>query len=207
MDVAITKIHFPVRSLGFGARIGIWLQGCSIHCPGCIVPESWLATDEHRVQVGDMLHAIAHWLPRCDGVTISGGEPFDQPDALHEIVAALRARTSGDILVYSGYPRARLRQRFAATLALIDAVVAGPFRAEQPDARPFIGSANQELMLLSDLGRARYGSLGAYRRGLNVDVRDGVVLFAGVPERGHLTSIVEQLRALGVDAEATHDPV
>jgi anaerobic ribonucleoside-triphosphate reductase activating protein len=207
MDIAIAKVHFPVRSLGYGARIGIWVQGCSIHCRGCIVPETWVAGSEHRVRVEDLLDAIAHWLPRSDGITISGGEPFDQPEALHEIVAALRSRTSGDILVYSGYPQARLRRHYEGTLQLIDAVVAGPFRAGEPDARPFIGSANQELMLLSNLGRQRYDSLTSYHRGINVDVRDGEILFAGVPERGHLRSIVEQLRALGVYAETTHDPV
>jgi anaerobic ribonucleoside-triphosphate reductase activating protein len=207
MDVAIAKIHFPVRSLGYGARIGIWVQGCSIHCRGCIVPETWDAGPENVVDVADMIDAISHWLPQCDGVTISGGEPFDQPAALHEIVTALRARTNGDILVYSGYPQARLRARFAPLLELVDVVIAGPFRAGEPDPRPFIGSANQELILLSGLARARYDSLAGYRRGLNIDIRGGEVLFAGVPERGHLQSIVEQLRALGVHAENTHDPV
>lgn len=207
MDVALAKIHFPVRSLGYGARVGIWVQGCSIHCRGCLVPETWDAGPEHVVDLNDMLDAIAPWLPRCDGVTITGGEPFDQPEALHALLAALRSRVRGDLLVYSGYPRARLLARFAPVLALIDAVVAGPFRASEPDTRSFIGSANQELMLLTELARVRYAALDGYRRGLNVDVRDGEVLFAGVPERGHLRSIVEQLRELGVRAEATHEPV
>jgi anaerobic ribonucleoside-triphosphate reductase activating protein len=207
MDVAITKVHFPVRSLGYGERIGIWMQGCSIHCRGCIVPESWTAGAEHVVRIADLLRAIASWLPRCDGITISGGEPFDQPDALSEIVTALRQRTNGDILVYSGYTKAILQRRFASTLALIDALVAGPFVATKPDSRTFIGSTNQELVLSTSLGRERYTSLEGYRRGINVDVRGGEILFSGVPERGDLKSIVADLRALGVRAETTHDPV
>ena len=30
------------------------------------------------------------WLKQADGVTISGGEPFDQPDALHELLTRIR---------------------------------------------------------------------------------------------------------------------
>lgn len=41
MEIAINKIHFPVSTLGFGQRLGIWFQGCSIRCPGCISRDTW----------------------------------------------------------------------------------------------------------------------------------------------------------------------
>ena len=43
MKIAINKAHFPVTVLGPGRRIGIWLQGCSIHCKGCVSQDTWAA--------------------------------------------------------------------------------------------------------------------------------------------------------------------
>ena len=39
--IALSRIHFPVTTLGPGRRIGIWFQGCSIRCPGCISMDTW----------------------------------------------------------------------------------------------------------------------------------------------------------------------
>ena len=47
---------------------------------------------------------IYPWLEEADGITISGGEPFDQPEALIHLLAQIRSKTSIDILVYSGHP-------------------------------------------------------------------------------------------------------
>ena len=34
--LALSRMHFPVTTLGPGNRIGIWVQGCTIRCPGCV---------------------------------------------------------------------------------------------------------------------------------------------------------------------------
>ncbi|HAU1321526.1 TPA: radical SAM protein, partial [Legionella pneumophila] len=41
MMIYISRVHFPVTTLGPGHRIGIWFQGCSIRCPGCISTDTW----------------------------------------------------------------------------------------------------------------------------------------------------------------------
>src|SRR3546814_9784731 len=41
MRIAVSRLHFPVTALGPGRRIGLWLQGCSIRCPGCISVDTW----------------------------------------------------------------------------------------------------------------------------------------------------------------------
>ncbi len=43
MNILLNKAHFPVTVLGPGRRIGIWLQGCSIGCAGCISQDTWEA--------------------------------------------------------------------------------------------------------------------------------------------------------------------
>ena len=39
--ISLSRLHFPVTTLGPGRRIGIWFQGCSIRCPGCISADTW----------------------------------------------------------------------------------------------------------------------------------------------------------------------
>jgi len=202
--VAFSRAHFPVRSLGYGRRVGLWLQGCSIHCPGCIVPESWEAQAEHVVPVGDILSSLEPWLAECDGVTISGGEPFDQPNALEALLRGLRTAIDGDILVFSGYGEGRLTARFPHLVQLPDAIVTGPFQADLPDERPFIGSSNQKIVLNTALGRQRYADLRPYSRGLDFDVREGEIVFAGVPRRGDWAAFAGALNAAGVVATTTH---
>lgn len=205
--LAFMRAQYPIQSLGFGSRIGVWFQGCSIHCLGCIVPESWTATSQHMVSVEDLVARLEPWLQTCDGITISGGEPFDQPVALAALLQALRARTTGDLLVYSGYVEQYLLTAHAALVGLPDVVVAGPFRASLPDARAFVGSRNQTLLINTNLGRERYENLDVFERRLDFAVADGEILFAGVPRRGELERIVAGLLADGVEASATHVPI
>ena len=145
----LAKCHHPVRGLGFGRRVGIWFQGCSIRCRGCIVPETWESGPNHQVELAALLQALLPWLDDSDGVTISGGEPFDQPEALLALVTALRRLGSGDILVYSGYPWRRLNQRHQDVIAVVDVVVSEPFRTDRRVSNAvLVGSTNQCVHLL-----------------------------------------------------------
>ncbi len=103
VELGLSKVHFPIRALGPGRRIGIWFQGCSIRCPGCISRDTW-AQARTTTTVEALVAKISVWLPEADGITISGGEPFDQPAALAALLAQVRLLTACSILVYSGYP-------------------------------------------------------------------------------------------------------
>ena len=131
--IALSRIHYPVTQLGPGRRVGIWLQGCSIRCAGCISMDTW-AQGRGVTTVEEVLTAITPWAAEAQGFTVSGGEPFQQPDALAELLRGIVAWRSGrpasgpdavDILVYTGYTLSRLRRAewSARLLALCDAVV------------------------------------------------------------------------------------
>ena len=106
--ISVSRIHFPVTTLGPGRRLGIWFQGCSIRCPGCISMDTW-AEGRGNTTVEEVVNSIIPWISKADGITISGGEPFDQPDALLELTARIRSKTEADILVFTGYPWAYIR--------------------------------------------------------------------------------------------------
>jgi anaerobic ribonucleoside-triphosphate reductase activating protein len=116
--LSLSKLHFPITALGPGRRIGIWLQGCSIRCAGCMSRDTWAFSRDSEPSEG-LLERMAPWLTEADGVTISGGEPFDQPYGLLALLARLRERFKGDVLVYSGYEFEALRAQHGAALAAI----------------------------------------------------------------------------------------
>ena len=130
MRIAINKIHFPVTTLGYGRRLGIWTQGCSIYCPDCVSRDTWESKPHHRITLDKLITDCAGWLSESDGVTMSGGEPFDQPDALRELLRLLRARHAGDILIFSGYQNEKLFAQYPDILALADVLISEPFVAQ-----------------------------------------------------------------------------
>ena len=208
--VAVNRLHWPVEVLGPGKRVGIWVQGCSIECPGCVSRDTWppMAPDE-RLPVPDLISRIDALVERgpdgpVDGVTLTGGEPFDQPDALDELLGALRGWldrrgvSSADLLVYTGYDESQARDISAEAFDLADAVIAGPYRAAQPGNR-WWGSGNQRLITRDENVAARYRSaLRAAPPELQVAVEQGQVFVIGVPGRGVLAQMETRLADAGV---------
>jgi anaerobic ribonucleoside-triphosphate reductase activating protein len=213
MKLQLNKAHYPVTALGPGRRIGIWTQGCSIHCPGCVSLDTWKPDRAKGLEID----ALIAWCKRVgaagfDGVTISGGEPFDQPKALAALLDGLlrwrRAQAQPfDILCYSGYRLERLRKEHAKLLERIDALICDPYVESLATERPWRGSDNQRLVPLTPLGQARYGAFVDAADGLPKRfqvVADGQRLwFVGIPQRGDLDRIEQACADRGVSLAAT----
>lgn len=86
---------------GPGLRYGVFVQGCTHHCPGCHNPESQPAEGGTLTTVDAVLDDIcANGL--IHDVTLSGGEPFEQAVACAELARRLKAEGYG-IWAYTGY--------------------------------------------------------------------------------------------------------
>lgn len=208
-SIAISRIHFPVTTLGPGRRLGIWFQGCSIRCPGCVSTDTWSITAE-RLPVIAVLSAVAAYAHAVDGVTISGGEPFEQPEALGELLHGLSAslKPETDVLAYSGLPFESLLPLLNKWQGLVDAVISEPFDVTAPQTRPLMGSDNQRLHLLTDLGRQRFAQFQRPRdrRDDQLDLmvdEDGTAWMAGIPRRGDLERLQGLLAAQGTASRTT----
>src|SRR5262249_19665272 len=101
-NLALSRMHFPIMSLGYGRRIALWTQGCSLGCKGCMSVDTW-ATRPANTPIDEVITRLDSWLSEADGLTVSGGEPFDQPKAIIALLTAVRARVRGDILLFTGY--------------------------------------------------------------------------------------------------------
>jgi anaerobic ribonucleoside-triphosphate reductase activating protein len=209
MNILLNKAHFPVTVLGPGRRIGLWLQGCSIRCKGCVSQDTWPADPARALPMKTLLD----WCKRVardgfDGVTISGGEPFDQPKALAALLDGLSAwrKTASldfDLLCYSGYPLKTLEKKHARLLAKLDAVVPEPYADGRPLGHLWRGSDNQTLVPLSARGEARYAEYVEAPqvtddKRMQVAVEDGRLWMIGIPHRGDMTALDALCRTRGL---------
>ncbi|WP_017237700.1 4Fe-4S single cluster domain-containing protein [Streptomyces sp. SS] len=203
----LNKAHYPVTSLGPGTRAGIWTQGCTIGCAGCVSEDTWAADPATSVDVDALLGWIAS-LPRpLDGVTVSGGEPFQQPKALTRLLQGVDVWRAGqslpiDILVYSGYSLSWLRKEHPDILSACDAVITGRYveRLNRPGLN-WRGSANQRVTPLTELGHERYGDAeepAAESPRMQVSVEGGRIWFIGIPHRGDMDRLDDRLRTAGI---------
>ena len=200
----LSRAHYPVTALGHGVRAGIWTQGCRIHCDGCVARDTWEPTPNAEVPVSELLDWLAG-LPDFDGVTISGGEPLDQPDELLALLQGIRDQHGPgiDILCFTGRRRGAVESAHGPVLDLVDAIIVGPFKASLPTRHPLMGSANQEVITPTLLGRTRYGDLAPTpRRPLQTTVEGNMLNFVGIPNPGDLEAIEHRLRTAGVELVA-----
>jgi anaerobic ribonucleoside-triphosphate reductase activating protein len=144
------------RAEGPGRRWALWVQGCSIRCPACCNPEMFDPRRGQAVAIDTLTAQITEARGRgVEGVTLLGGEPFEQAAALAPLAA--HARGLGmTVMVFSGYTIEQLRDRAdaAALLAQVDLLVDGPYDRAQPEPAPpsgrrWIGSANQRMHYLT----------------------------------------------------------
>ena len=79
------------RANGPGVRTVIWLQGCTLCCPGCFNPGTHSAEPRLLMPEADLLARIIADQHEIEGVSISGGEPLQQPEGLLAMIEHLAA--------------------------------------------------------------------------------------------------------------------
>ncbi len=136
---------------GPGRRAVVWLQGCSIRCPGCQNRALWPEEGGKAVRTGDLARTLS--LLNGEACTVTGGEAFDQVEALAKLVKLLRSYGINNLIVYTGYTWGQLRHSPAIApflddiLENIDILVDGPFiPSEDDDYVAWRGSANQQVI-------------------------------------------------------------
>lgn len=139
---------------GPGIRTSFFVMGCSHHCKNCFNKEyqdfnfgnEW--TDEETKIIIDNLNN-----KQVSGLTILGGEPFENAFDLVEIVKKIRERTDKSIWIYSGflYDELILIPKCRELLELCDILVDGEFVEEEKDlSLKFRGSKNQRIIDLNE---------------------------------------------------------
>jgi anaerobic ribonucleoside-triphosphate reductase activating protein len=131
---------------GPGMRSTIFVQGCKRHCPGCQNPKTWSFETKELVKTDDLYSRIIKD-SIITGVTLSGGEPFEQSEELLDLVKKLSPKYN--IMIYSGYTYEELiRDPIKSELLFeTDFLVDGAFIEELKDlSLRFRGSSNQRII-------------------------------------------------------------
>lgn len=134
---------------GPGLRFTLFVQGCPHQCAGCHNPQTHDFQGGREMSVSAIIKEMLS-NPLTDGLTLSGGEPFAQPEACAEI--ARTARDNGlNVWAYSGWTFEQLlsdsRPAVKDLLYCCDVLVDGPFvLAEKSFALKWRGSRNQRLI-------------------------------------------------------------
>lgn len=141
------------ESEGPGARYALWVQGCSIRCEGCCNPEMFSDRGGEEVDVAALAREVLDE-PGLEGLSILGGEPFEQAGPLAELASLVR-KGGLSVMVFSGFVREELEAcadpHTLALLAAADLLADGPFVASQPGSRwRWLGSQNQRMHFLSE---------------------------------------------------------
>ena len=133
---------------GPGFRMTVFTQGCPHHCSGCHNPQTHDFAGGREEDTAEILRQMGE-NPLLDGVTISGGEPFCQPEACTEIAKGTHA-AGLNVWCYTGYTIEELlsgKGEWKKLLEEIDVLVDGRFVLEKRTLEcKWRGSSNQRLI-------------------------------------------------------------
>ncbi len=169
---------------GPGRRLVVWVQGCTLGCPGCFNPATHAGEGAGRPASAVVAELLALRRPETVGVTFSGGEPFEQAEGLAAVAEALRYEwPEASLMAFSGYRLEALRAESAPAgagrlLGSLDLLVDGPYLARMPGRAAWRASRNQRLWVL---GRAPEDWTAAAEAEIHVGL-DGGVLVSGFPD-------------------------
>lgn len=168
------------RANGPGLRAVLWVQGCTLNCPGCFNPLTHPQNGGQWAFVEDLVAQICAVGDSIEGVTISGGEPFQQADAILALLQGLRAATNLSVVVFTGFTWEEVQRlpQASALLACIDILIAGRYDANQRLAHSLLGSANKTAHFLSQ--RYTAADLADVPAGEIILMPDGDILISGI---------------------------
>ena len=175
--------------LGPYKRSVIWVSGCCFDCEGCIAQNF-----RHREGNVTTVKEMGEWLigaKGVEGITLSGGEPFLQAGPLSRMLSYVKKERDFGVIVYSGFTYRQLLERAASNpetgefLKMADILIDGQYRKDLDDNRPYVGSSNQKIILLTDRYMDCWQQYYLEKKGRDVEIilSDGRTLLVGVPSK------------------------
>ena len=147
MDIRIAGTVNESIVDGPGFRYTVFTQGCHHGCLGCHNPETHDFCGGHVVNTDDLIAEMKK-NTLLDGLTLSGGDPFEQWVPCTQLAKGAQA-LGLNVWAYTGYrwEELMLKPQWRALIEACDIVVDGRFVQKQRtlDLR-FRGSRNQRLI-------------------------------------------------------------
>ena len=177
------------EALGPYKRYGLWLQGCDKNCEGCMSPASQEAGNGYMKTVDEIITAIITQ-KEIEGITVSGGEPFLQAEALENLFLKIKAIKDLGIVIFTGYYIEQLEYlaqaypNVSAVLSMTDILIDGPYIEKLNDNNSLRGSSNQNVHFLTSRYKQLNGSYyGLPGRKFEWNISDGNMRLIGIPDK------------------------
>ena len=149
--IPFSKVNGP------GNRMVVFFQGCDKNCPSCFNP------DTHSFEIVSLYSpaGIFEKYPptQIEGITVSGGEPFLQPDGLLELLRVSKENYRLSTVVYTGFTYKELKQKLncQACLEFIDVLIDGRYDESRKETTLLArGSTNQKFYFLTNRYNKKY---------------------------------------------------
>ena len=197
----LNKIQFPVYNLGPGKRLAIWVQGCNLGCKGCINPELWNQNGGKNIGIETLAAGILKIKNSFDGLTITGGEPFEQYEALVAFCSYIKLKSSLNILVYTGFTIDELIAKFPDKLFTrsLDYLIDGRFVSSLAESDNIKGSSNQNFYTFEN-GKFTVGNHLAFDGKWSLNLSETNELFmAGIPKKDDINALIGHLNESGIN--------
>ena len=156
MHLNVHSITYGTLMNGPGKRNMVHLQGCTLKCNGCFSTHTWSPEDNEIVPIRNLAEELL--LENPEGITISGGEPMQQPDGVIALLHTIRSESTRkgienlSILMYTGYTVKELQSQgvYAELSVLLDILVSGRYDKKRRTGYGLRGSANQKITIFSE---------------------------------------------------------
>jgi len=153
----ISRILYPISTLGPGERLVIWTIGCSKKCYKCANPELWKEDISKDINPGELANNIREALngKKVDGVTITGGDPLEQSSDLITLIKELKSITD-DVLVFTGFTLEEVKKElskieYEELIENVSVFITGSYIDKLNDNKcPLRGSSNQEIIFFDE---------------------------------------------------------
>lgn len=124
-----------------------------------------------------------------EGITISGGEPFLQSEGLATMLDCIKTKRDYGVIIYTGFLKEELEKNSDSgvqrLLQHIDILIDGHYVQELDDGKPYRGSSNQKIHLITDRYRSIFNDYyyGTDKRNIEIDIDKENVYMVGVPSK------------------------
>jgi len=151
MVINIHSIIKNSRVNGPGDRFVIWTQGCRKGCKNCYNPETWSHYKNNLITIEEIINQIKD--SSATGVTISGGDPFEQPREIFSLLENISLLDLKDgVIVFTGYTIEEIKTipQLESCLKYIDLLIDGKYFEDLRISSGLAGSSNQQFHFLTD---------------------------------------------------------
>lgn len=173
--------------LGPHLRSALWVHGCCFSCKGCIAKE--MNAGPYKECTPEELSYIFLMVKDVEGLTISGGEPFLQARELAVMLDEIKNQRNYGVIIYTGFLKEELinnnNNDVQRLLRHTDILIDGHYIQELDDGKPYRGSSNQRINLLTDRYKYIYDDYynGTDKRNIEINVEKNNVYMVGIPSK------------------------